>query len=315
MLYFPQLEIALSNNIQNFNELTLKHLNLNNLYIDKLINPDFEKNNIFELLFNNNFDYPDFSHKFKSHNEFKSNSYIVNRFCRISNIYIYITDSSLPFNTDSNIFGLTDEDVFYLNKLLIFRTNNIISLPDTTIDNIQSDLSKLIYIYLNIVGNNLEFYDILLSFELTDMTNNNKYKLCKLFLLYLINQAHLILSNSKFLLDNMDITLYLYRKKFDTTYISDNTGILNITNPIPINKDSVFVYLDSKLLNPQIDYTITPDSDKYIITLTTQIQSELSDLSKITVIYYSDKYIKEIISGGEQIGFIPTSDLYYKEKI
>lgn len=71
-----------------------------------------------------------------------------------SNSKLYICDSSETCT--NNIFGLEEDDLTLLNKLLTYRIDSSSCIiTDIIYDNLETVLSKLIYIYLNFKINNI----------------------------------------------------------------------------------------------------------------------------------------------------------------
>jgi hypothetical protein len=71
-----------------------------------------------------------------------------------SNSKLYICDSSEACT--NNIFGLEEDDLTLLNKLLTYRIDSSSCIiTDIVYDNLETVLSKLIYIYLNFKINNI----------------------------------------------------------------------------------------------------------------------------------------------------------------
>jgi len=237
--YIPELEIAFNNYWRSNAEITLSNVPLSSTINNSIMISD----TIFELLFNNNYSYSNFNYLLKEIQILSLEKQIRERL-RYSRslIKVYITDST---NGTDNIFSISNNDLTILNMLVDYRKNII---PNISLFNYvnSSNLSKLIYIYLDLMINNnyQKIEDMLVS------SSNNILE--SLFELYVINESHKYMKTSSFLIDSSDVELRPIREKIiiDQDIINNN----NITiNEYPYNSNIEVFYngnnLDSSLYN------------------------------------------------------------------
>lgn len=143
---FPQLEYHYRNKyeIANFNEVFTKPSLMNSeLIIPDSIDNIVYSNNIFNLLFNDDYNYSDYVYTFTTMytsdmtSELKyttSGSYFLVRVCKD--------------HTSENLFNINSEDINMLDLLLLHRHGDIITLPSLDLNYYGTELSKLIFVYL-----------------------------------------------------------------------------------------------------------------------------------------------------------------------
>jgi len=98
--------------------------------------------------------------------------------------------------SDTNIFLLESNDLTMLNKLLEYRTTSTTSLSSIIYGNLSTNLSKLIYIYIDLVVNSS--YSKLNDVTMLSTEDN---LLENLFEVYVINESHKIIKNWSNLID------------------------------------------------------------------------------------------------------------------
>jgi len=146
-----------------------------------------------EMLFSTTFNYDDYEYMFKNVEASTFQKNIRDRLLLSSSlIKCYICASEQDY-TDNlilyNIFNISDDDLLLLDKLYEYRTDSTCDISEITYTLLSTKLSKLIYIYLDLVLNNNYTY---LNAETIISSNENNLE--NLFELYVINEAHKIIS-------------------------------------------------------------------------------------------------------------------------
>ncbi len=93
----------------------------------------------------------------------------------------YVCDSDDVSICNINLFNLKEDDLNLIDKLLLFRTDSTCDISYINIDDLKTNLSKLIYIYLNFkLTNDYELYNN------TDLISNPSDLLLSCYEVYVI---------------------------------------------------------------------------------------------------------------------------------
>jgi len=176
---------------------TRGEIRINNVFLPEV---ETEENNIptgsfIELLFSQAFVYDDYKYRFEEiaytlftkpiRERLQNSSTLIN--CYIS------TDST----SETNLFSLETTDLILLDKLKDYRQDvEGLNLDDVIYDDLTTALSKLIYIYLDIMLHNS--YE---RFNTIDTLSTEDNLLCNLFETYVVNEAYKAMKNWSFLID------------------------------------------------------------------------------------------------------------------
>lgn len=141
----------------------------------------------------------------------------------------YVSSDS---TSDENIFSLRYSDIEMLDKLLEYRTTSTTDISGITYTNLTTNLSKLIYIYLDLVVNS--GYSKLNDATVLSSSNNI---LESLFEIYVVNEAHKIIKTWSTLIDANIVELRLVHdvimitedmETFEETALTEATYDTNI---------------------------------------------------------------------------------------
>jgi hypothetical protein len=167
-----------------------------------------------------------------------------------STITSYISTDS---TSGENIFSLVSDDLTMLNKLLEYRKGNSPLLTNIDYDDLSTNLSKLIYTYLDLVINNN--YSILNTSSKLSTEGN---LLENLFEEYVVNESYKTMKNWSSLIDAKRMEL---RVVHEVIHITDDieTAEEVVLRESTYNYD-VTVFLNGVELVENTDYTIMIDS-------------------------------------------------------
>ncbi len=158
-----------------------------------------------EMLFNNVYAHDTYETSYKLVKKTAFSNKIMDRLSSSSKliecyINIGIDTTSCPCppidTTGINLFMLDTDEILMLDQLLIYRTGGSPVLTSYDIDSLSTPLSKLIYIYLDLMVNMEYKYfntDLIISSE--------KNRLETLYELYIMNEAHKMIQNWTFMMD------------------------------------------------------------------------------------------------------------------
>lgn len=222
------------------------------------------RNSIFELLFNNDF-YSDSSSVVKLFNEYNvlhTSPHILRRL-RVTGRHVQIFKTSLIGNYD--FFDLEDEtsdNSRMVNKLLEYRMTGSSTLNDVDLNNLDTTLSQLIYKYLNLMTNGI--YN---SLTTSETIQSEEYELLdNMFELYVYAEAHRMIKDWKKILNEsiIEIKQNSISYEVDSDFIDE--PIINITDKIPIDTDSIYLFKNGEKLTNNF-YTTTLTSNNCTIAL------------------------------------------------
>jgi len=197
---------------------------------------------VFDLLFNNYYSYDEYIYTFSpfDYSSFPSN--IINRInSSINRPDVYVTDIS-----GENIFNFTEEEIGMFDKLLEYRNLQLNDLSGIDYSGMVSDLSKLIFIYLDIIRfKNHERINNLIDFQISEERNK---LLNRLYYNYVMDEVHKYVRMGSILLNSEDIFTYYYKVKFrvmeDTTGEEINISISNVPEPL----GQIYISINSELI-------------------------------------------------------------------
>jgi len=245
--YFPQLDFYFSTYWQFNREITI-HDNI--LDPESIANIDIKRGSFVEMLFSNTYELSYYHTLFETVGIGTLTKSISERLHTISStITCYVSDST----SGIDVFSLAPEDNIMLDLLLEYRQTITPDLNTVTYSSLTTNLSKLIYKYLDLVVN--------LNFD----TLNNKVLdssstsiLENLYEVYVTNETHRIIRNWSFMVDAGIVELRPVRDKFEVTTAIETAEKVT-TSGDPYDFD-VYMYKNGDPLIPITDYTITQDS-------------------------------------------------------
>lgn len=189
--YIPELDFNVEKYWGDRGEITIHDFQIPVLEDNET---KFSEGSFLELLFSQTFDMDDYTYRFKEVTISTFSKHIRERLQSSGSlIKCYISTDS---TNDINIFSLEADDFTMLDKLLDYRKDEEITLDNVEYDNLTTTLSKLIYLYLDIlVFNSYE------AFNTLDMISTEGDLLGNLFETYVVNEAHKAMKNWSFMID------------------------------------------------------------------------------------------------------------------
>jgi len=188
MIFIPELNYHLYENIYG-GTLNKKHFK-----VPIKTNSSWSvTNSVFNLLFNETFSAPNYSYKFSELNFTELDDMDLKRrlSLHIVNLEIYVISDSTEA---TNVFMFDDEELELLDRLYDFRLNDVVHIESITYEELESNFSKLLYIYLSYM-------------------NDGDFSL--------YNTNELICNNSRFI--EIVFEKYLIDKMFSTTTLNNYT--------------------------------------------------------------------------------------------
>jgi len=198
-----------------------------------------------------------------------------------------VTPCSLPNENGENIFDFTEEETRLLNVLFDYRTTGTDSSAELDIivfDDLESGLSKLIYIYLQLmIYDNFEIYN-------NDITYANPDRLIELiFEKYVVDSYFRVCKNSYLVLDTtttLAITELQSKEEVFTLTDSDITTKQVVLSHIPRELEDVTVIIDGNIKKITFDYDIyIQESLAFLTWADLDLAYQLSSGDKIYVSY------------------------------
>lgn len=245
--YLPQLDIAFYNYWRDCGEITVADIPTPVIYVDNLDQPA----NIFNMLFDNNYSYPDYSYMFQKISVTNLPQNIVSRvMVKGSMVTCYRVCVNELGDELKNVLNITGTDVVLLDHLLSYRYTGTADISGIEFEELDTELSELIYIYLDVyVNKNFKRIPDLNGVEETNKT------LTELYRFYVINECHKLLKISDVWLDNVDTNYHINRKNITVTQDIIDGGIFVLDNPAPLNDKSqmYIMYNGIKLLDGEFD--------------------------------------------------------------
>lgn len=205
--YLPELDYYFKNYWN-----TYKQIEYFNVYLPEIESiGNISTNSVFALLFNNSFSESDYTYKFdeETYNYPNFSENIRERLSFTSNLIIgYIGDST----GNTTLVATTEEIIELLTHLYQYRINGTTDISSIVYANLSSNISKLIYIYLDaMINDDYDLVDDIIPISAsTNMIDN-------LFELYVINEIYRKINNSTDLVDNTYINTRPGRSKIVIT--------------------------------------------------------------------------------------------------
>jgi hypothetical protein len=252
--------------------MTTKEIYINHISVPEFVSLDnsIPTNSFLRLLFDEKYDEENYTYMFSEKNLLSFNKKIRERlnYFKISILPIISDDSG-----NINAFNIVEDDILLLNKLLEFRLTDNSDISNINFENLSTNLSKLIFIYLDLkINSNYSSLDYinLLSQELNILEN--------LFELYLVNESHKIIKDWEISIDGSYVKVIPVRNKFII-----NDEILEskelILSDYPYNLIDFYLYHNSDLVNNSLYEIINYDSTGEVsIKLTDSINLEENDV-------------------------------------
>lgn len=241
--FVPELDYYFSNYWRVRGEITTENVPIS--AIDFFSEGLFSGKSFLKLLFDEVFEETEYNYLFTRRNLTSLPVSVRERIRysgKVSHVF-YSTDNE----TKENIFDINEENVLLLNKLFEYRTISISDISDINYEELENDLSKLIYIYLNMVLND-DFGVLNNQLTLSDSEN----KLSNMFELYVINEAHKKIKNMSRLNDSNEIFLNSNYVRITITKENIETGILFLEEPHPHIDSNVYIYHNGILVDINI---------------------------------------------------------------
>lgn len=174
-----------------------------------------------------------------------------------------------PIINDAVIFEFTDLTFQMLDKLYDYKTGKNVNLKNITFGELDSCLSKLIYIYLDAVLNDsYEHYDNI------DCISDGTDILCSLYEKHVLNFLYLLRSksygviwNDSEIINNKIVPVredffVILKKKIVRTRVTQQvlyTKKFIITDNVPWNRKDFTFYKDGVILEQDKDFTVVMD--------------------------------------------------------
>jgi len=186
-----------------------------------------------------------------------------------------------------------------LDKLLEYRTTSTTSLNGITYGNLSTNLSKLIYIYIDIVVNSS--YSRLNDVAMLSTEDN---LLENLFETYVVNEAHKIMKNWSNIIDANILELRLVH---DVIYVTEDMEIFeeaDLTEPTYDTNINVY-HNGEQLSSDEFDIFIVIDTTGGDTTsLTTYITWEDKDLDIIENDTLVTEYYTKVTPTDEGVAYV-----------
>ena len=142
-----------------------------------------------------------------------------------------------------------------LTILLDYRDDLDTSIASVIYDNLESRLSQLIYIYLDVMLN-----DNYVSIDRIPLLASSTRIIELMFEIFVVNECHKKLKLDSVIVDSTEVRLKPVRKVVDididiTTY---NSFLLN--EPLPYSLDNIYIYHNGRILDSTL-YTLAFDPE------------------------------------------------------
>lgn len=254
LLYVPELDNAFSEYWTTNGEIVIHNMPMPELEKDILINT----NSFIHLLFSNSFDGTGYTYLFIEKEITYFSKPIRERIGSsgsLIKLYLSTDDTDLGFN----IYELTTEELSMIDYLFYYRTDGTSNFSIINYDGLESNLSKLIYIYLDFMINE-DFSKINNNTLISDSDNI----LHTFFEIYIMNEAHRLMKNWEVLIDSGEIKVRPARESVavDTDVLADERIYLTE----PPYENLVYLYFKGKYHEQDTDYIVGLDgtADYYV---------------------------------------------------
>lgn len=238
MRYIPELSYWFNKYWTDNSDIKIQHVNT-----DITSENMGEGGSFIELLFNETFSNSYYGYTFKRINISQlSPKYIDRISVKDPTMEIYISDST----SDLNIFSLTENDLYEMDELFKYR-HGIPPTFEKTYEELDTNLSKLIFIYLEVkIRMEKGHID-----NISDISTNNILE--DMFKLYVINELHKFIKNLNFIIDSNTVELAPARIRYPISDFND----VKIDPPLPYDIEQVAAYLNGEELINGVDYRVT----------------------------------------------------------
>lgn len=276
--YLPELNYHFATYWKQYSEMAIDHIHMPEIDADE---SSYPSNSMFELLFNNNFQLDDTNASYNYlFNKINNNTLDKSVYRRLS-VYggfveTYITDIS--GNTD--IFNISDSTCstrILLDKLLDYRTGVNIQSDLSGIDysGLDSNLSKLIYLYLDLNVNGI-YQPISNQLVVSDTSN----LLENMFELYLINESHKLIKTWQNFIEHDVLELRPIRKRY---FVDDDLEdalqiVIDDSSSLPHDTDKISIYLNSFELSSPDEYLVVSDNTSVTIDFNPDLTLKENDV-------------------------------------
>lgn len=279
--FFPQLDLAISG---YWNSVEMVKTVLLYQSCEMLSRESFSNDSIFDLLLNPVYPHEYYNYLFVEVPLETLGISVAEHLSAISgNVSVYVsTDDTVK---GQNVLGITAEEIQMLDRLLTFRRTLNVELDDISVVDLTSELSKLIYWYMKILGNRgYEYLNDLREFNVSD-----ERVFVKIFNFFVLNEIHNYILGAGDVIEGVFVPKYMYRADVSVSQEVSSVSIGNIVQPVI--EDMIFVFLNGSVVQPdEYHVEIDTDNDRMIVNFF----RILNPNSKVTVLYYSTSLVRNI---------------------
>jgi len=246
--YIPELDYYFRSYWLSRGEITIDNINIP---IVDSENQELPTGSFLQLLFSQTFDSTSYTYLFSETEVADLSKSLEERFkVSGSTTEVYMSTSS---SSGENIFSLEDNDLTLLSKLSSYRIGINPNISNINYDNLSTNLSKLIYIYLDLVLN--KNYSVLND---SSVISDDDNALESLFELYVINESYKVMKNWTNLIDANLLELRLVHEVKTITSTIEAAKAVSLDEVVyDYNLD---VYHNGEKLVQDTDYIVAIDS-------------------------------------------------------
>ncbi|MCK5019530.1 MAG: hypothetical protein KAS32_20895 [Candidatus Peribacteraceae bacterium] len=263
LMYVPELDNAFSEYWTNNGEIVIHNMPMPELEDSVPINT----NSFIHLLFSNSFSALEYTYLFEEQAKTYFSKPIRERLGFSSSLIKAYT--STDDSGGINLYNLTTEELNMVDNLFYYRTDGTSNFSAVDYTGLESDLSKLIYIYLDFMVN--EDFSRLNDSSLISSSDNILHTF---FEIYVTNEAHKLMKNWDILIDSGEIKIRPTRESIPVTssVISDKKIFLSE----PPYENLVYLYYKGTYHEQDTDYIIGMDgtADYFVDWNTTSFSPE-----------------------------------------
>lgn len=276
-VYLPELNYWFSQYWLLYGDVTVHQASI------PVIDDDIEDtSSVFCLLFNPAFSSLSYRYLFEKKTLLSRSKKIVERlitYGSFSEIYEASEDGD-------NILDFQDDDIFMFDTLLTLRLTGECDIDEINYESLNTNISKLLFVYIDMLyNNNFECVNYL---ETIDPSNIIE----QMLKLFVINESHRAIRDSRLIIDSAEVRLYPYRRLYTLTSAILETRRIIVTGKIYNNLYHVF--LDGFLLEED-DFNITElsgeeyDYDDVSFLISWDADNDIFKENSILIIdFYSD---------------------------
>ena len=271
--YVPQLDNCFHVYWKNYGDITIHEIPISEIE-DNL--SKFPQNSFFDLLFNNSYIYDYYVTTFKEVSITFFQKKIRERLhCTGKLFKFYVSD----IEADIDLYSIDTEQTQMLDLLLQYRLENNIDLSVIDYESLQSNLSKLIFIYLDFFVN-----DNYQNFNNINLISDENNTLETLFEIYVINEVHRIIKNTSYMLDTNIVSIRPEREKFIVTQEIINSKRIELNNIL--FDDTFYIFKNGVILLNSLFTLDLISGVQYYINWT---EDDLFDVDDVIIIDYNVK--------------------------